>query len=119
MTTGLTGRGTGSRERREISMDAERTINLTDKPLCEFKDGDTLYVTKTEGGYPVDLLCAFRGINRGSVIVDVLQFWPDYQRNWKGKRTTTVARKCWLWGPDEVDKTRLRCHWFKSLKTKA
>jgi hypothetical protein len=100
-------------------MDAERTINLTDKPLCEFKDGDTLYVTKTEGGYPVDLLCAFRGLNGPVVIVDVIDVTPDYRSNWKGKRTTTVARKCWLWGPDETNPRDSRCHWFKSLKTKA
>jgi hypothetical protein len=100
-------------------MDAERPINLTDKPLCEFKDGDTLYVEKMEAGYSVTLLCAFRGLNGRVVIVDVIDVTPDYRSNWKGKRTSTVARKCYLWGPDETNPRDSRCHWFKSLKTKA
>jgi len=99
-------------------MDMDAPANLTGRPLCEFKDGDTLYVTKTDGGYPVDLLCAFRGINRGAVIVDVLQFWPGYRWAWKGKRTSTVARKCYLWGKDEED-DQPRCHWFKNLKERS
>lgn len=98
----------------------ERPENWKDKPLSEFKDGETLYVQKYEGNYTYELLCAFRSLLGGcTVVVDVLSVDPTHSRRfYEGMRTTTVVRKCFLWGVSPGE-TRSRYHWFKKAKDKA
>ena len=99
-------------------MTSDSVVNMTGKPLSEFKDGDSLYVQKMESGYSVDLLCAFRGLVGGAVVADVVSVDPDYRWKWKGMRVRTVARKCFLWGVGEGE-VNPRCHWFKSMRGSA
>jgi len=102
-------------------MNTESVVNMTDKPLSEFKDGDSLYIQKMPGGssgHIVDLLCVFRGLYRGVVTADVVSVEPDWAGGWVGKRITAVAEKCYLWGVGEGE-INPRCHWFKSSKGRA
>lgn len=101
-------------------MDEAMVVNLTDKPLNQFKDGDSLYIQKTESGFSVNLLCAFRGLLGGNTVIATVihTYRAEYAGRWNLRRTSTVARKCFLWGATEGE-DRPRCHWFQNAKTKA
>lgn len=94
----------------------DRTNNLTDKNIREFVAGDTLYIQKTERGYSVNYFVQFVSFERGIVKAKVLTIEPNYNDPRTPEQElfiTARLNKCYLWGKDEIDTWRSRCHWFK------
>jgi len=102
--------------------DMERIENLTEKPITEFIEGDTIYITKMMSGSSISHFCKFVSFERGVVTGDVISFSPnwvyhpvDFKR---GIQVRARLAKCYLWGRKEDDSLDWpHCHWFDS-KTK-
>jgi hypothetical protein len=95
--------------------DMERVANLTYKPLSEFEQGDTIYISKMHGGFQAIYFCVFMGFERGIVKAIVKSDGATHGRYLVGEPITTKPNKCmvWGWGPnDNWD----RIHWFKKIK---
>jgi hypothetical protein len=91
-----------------------RIVNLNNKTLREFTHGDTLYISKDEGGFQRIYLCAFLKIERG-IVHAIVQESADWGKVRVGELITTRSPHCMLWGADKNGQNR--CHWFKSLDT--
>lgn len=103
-------------------MTNERKINLTSKPLCDFRAGDTLYIQKLERDHNYGYLCEFIELKRGIVVARIVE--PvRFSKLAAGCTITARPTSCYLWGHTEgemiCDKPHFRCHWFKNTKEPA
>jgi len=88
--------------------------NLTTKPLRRFGAGDSLYVQQTRSGFTQYYLCEFIRLEKGTVVVRVVEREASYVPRQVGDVIRTRAKSCYLWGKDSVTQDS-RCHWFKNL----
>lgn len=100
-----------------------REENLSDKPLRQFRPGETLYIKREVRGFSCMLFCRFVEIKRGMVHAEVI--CPDNQPEYRGRfpegtPLAVRANACFLWGvrPGPGPKTP-KCHWFAGLDTPA
>jgi hypothetical protein len=88
-----------------------RIENLTYKPLSEFKEGDTIYISKVHNGYQAIYYCEFKRIERGIVHATIKGQANTHGVLMDGDTITTRPTKCMLWGWGHDDNA-CRCHWF-------
>ncbi len=95
---------------------SNRTTNLSNKPLREFTEGDTLYVKKMKNGFDYVYFCRFLKIEKGILHVAPISCERTYAPI--PATMTARARNCYLWG-QKADDPWAYCHWFGSLDTPA
>jgi hypothetical protein len=82
---------------------------VKNRPLCEFKKGDTLYIRKTEHGMMRNYHVTFNCLSGGNVVGVVNYCVEEYSKFRQGDQITAKPSKCFLW--DDY------CYWFSDTKT--
>ena len=100
----------------------DKIENLTDKPITDFVEGDTIYVSKMQGGHQIIYLCKFVSFERGVVTGDVVDYSPDWAHRpfelERGLQVRARLNKCYLFGRLPGGNVKWpHAHWFDS-KTK-
>lgn len=98
----------------------EQIQNLIDKPLQDFRNGDTLYIVKMYNGYSYTYLCSFISYRGRTVKARIVEAITPYAKLKKGDIVTAVAKSCYLWGINPADSMfglnrYPRCNWFKNI----
>lgn len=87
-----------------------RTENYTDKPITEFKDGDTIFIQENKAGFSTNYLVEFKSFERGMVKGIVLNSdRTRYMTSHIGMEISGRISKCYTW------LNRGGCHWFKKV----
>lgn len=97
-----------------------RIENLVYKPLIEFNQDDTIYISKLESGFQIIYFCQFVELKRGIVNAKVISCSPPYGKLNPGDNISARPSKCFLWGAKTGDTFHgipwKKCIWFKSTK---
>lgn len=96
-------------------------VNLHNRPLRQFKAGETLYLRRIKNDYMQLYECEFIGIEKGSVKVKIIGVGDGQQflSGMVGKEITSRAKNFYLYGGKDKDHRWDYCHWFKGLDTPA
>lgn len=105
-------------------MKEEFPVCLVDRPLVEFKPGETVLFRRSIGkGFWMDAVAAFVRIERGLVVLKPKKIvTPDHYRNvdrpklFPGGLVKVKPTSCFLWGQSGFIGWN-RVHRFKDLKT--
>ena len=77
--------------------------------ISELKQGDIIYISKTEKGYQIIYECKFFEFRKGIINADAIKT-NDYSL-YQPKKITARLTKCFLWKFDKGHGGN-RCHWF-------
>ena len=91
--------------------------NYNGRPLNEFTENDTLYVSKMGGSYRFDFLIRFISIDKGKVTGTILEIQPNNPTSvWIGTNfyqvgdsITAMATKCY------TRDNKNSCRWFSKV----
>lgn len=91
----------------------KRIVNFTNKPITEFNESDTLYISKNANGFQYIFLVKFMKIERGVVYGTILDIQPNNISSiWIGKDLLKIngVMKAKISSCFTFDQS---CRWFK------
>lgn len=92
-------------------------INYTDKPISQFDENNTIYMTKKSNGFSIYFILKFKSFDKGMVTGEILDIQPNNQIGvWIGKNYHKIGSElsgrissCYTFG------NKKGCNWFKKI----
>jgi len=88
--------------------------NMNLRALRNFREGETLYISRKMSGYIITFYCAFIKIEKGCVVARVLDAIPNWAKYGKPEIVRARAKNCYVYGRGFGDDWT-RAHWFAGL----